>query len=587
MEENGPVAIAFVAAGVLAVALTPLAARYARVVGLVAPLRPDRWGSRPTPLLGGVAIVIGVLAPLLVVARQDEQSAIVVLALLGAFTLGIVDDVRGLRPTSKLVGQVLIAGGLAFGGVRLQLVDLPALAFAVTVFWVVGVMNAVNLMDNMDGLAAGTAAIAAGVLFVMSPMDPGWVRILSATLAGACLGFLVHNFAPAKVYMGDAGSQTLGFGLAAIALMLTNVAKANLGLALLGPLLVLGLPLYDTALVALVRRIEGRPVSRGGRDHTSHRLASRGLGERETVLVLYAVAAGFAVLGLFASALGFALVPLMVVVVIALALFGSFLTETPSRLGAERSSPQRREIFDAARRLLRFGGEIGLDLVLASTALFSAFLIRFEADRLADWLPLFVQATAIVVPLQLAAFVVFGVYRTLWRYISTTDMTAIAGGSIAGTVAASVIMLYVLGYAAQSHAVLLIDGLLLAALVAGSRFFLVWLRDSLALRPKTGARRVLIVGANETGRLALQVMLRSTETSYQAAGFVDDDPGKIGRQIAGVRIYGPVSALESLIRREQADLVVLATEGGRVDRAELRHLLDRTGVETREFARSI
>jgi UDP-GlcNAc:undecaprenyl-phosphate GlcNAc-1-phosphate transferase len=135
--------------------------------------------------------------------------------------------------------------------------------------------------------------------------------------------------------------------------------------------------------------------------------------------------------------------------------------------------------------------------------------------------------------------------------------------------------------------VLLIDGLLLAALVAGSRFFLVWLRDSLALRPKTGARRVLIVGANETGRLALQVMLRSTETSYQAAGFVDDDPGKIGRQIAGVRIYGPVSALESLIRREQADLVVLATEGGRVDRAELRHLLDRTGVETREFARSI
>ncbi len=581
-------ALAFAASVATALALTPLAAGAASAAGLVKQPRPDRWSSRPTPMLGGVAVVAATLAPLLVTARIDQETAVVVVGLFAAFVLGVVDDVRGMRPTSKLVGQVLIAGGLAFGGVGLQLVDYPAFAFVLTVFWIVGVMNAVNLMDNMDGLAAGVAAIAAAVLFAMAPpVEPGWIRILAATLAGACLGFLAYNFAPARVYMGDAGSQSLGLALAAIALMLTNVAKANFGLALLGPLLVLGLPLYDTALVTLVRRIEGRPVSQGGRDHASHRLASRGLGERETVLVLYAVAAGFALLGLSASALGLALVPLLVLVVVALVLFGSFLAESPAQLAAEGSSPERREIVGAARRLLRFGSEIGLDVALASTALFSAFLVRFEVESIDFWLPLFVQAAPVVVSLQLAALVVFGVYRTLWRYVSTTDVTAIAAAAVAGTGLAGAIMLLLLRWTAQSRAVLLVDGLLFAAAIAGSRFFLAWLRDSFRLRPKAGARRVMIVGANETGRLALQVLLRSSEAAYRIVGFVDDDPGRIGRRIAGVPIFGPVSALETLAQREEVDLVVLATEGQLADRAQLRQAIESVGLESREFARSI
>ena len=585
---NGlPSGAIFGLAALLAIALTPLAGRYARLIGAVAPARADRWSSRPTPLLGGVAMLAAILVPVFALVRQDTQSAVVVIGLLAAFCLGLVDDIRGLRPTSKLVGQVLIAGGLAFGGVHLQVVDFPAFAFVLTVFWIVGVMNAVNLMDNMDGLAAGTAAIAAGVLFVMAPVEPEWIRALSAAMAGACAGFLVHNFAPAKIYMGDAGSQALGFGLAAIALMLTNVAKANLGLALLGPLLVLGLPLYDTALVTLIRRLEGRPVSQGGRDHTSHRLASRGLGERETVLVLYAVAGGFAVLGLSSAALGLALVPLMVVVAVALVLFGAFLSEGPAQLAAERSSPERRQMLGAARRALRFGGEVALDVILASTALFSAFLIRFEAQRIEDWLPLFMQASAVVIPLQLAAFVVFGVYRTLWRYVSVTDVTSIAGGAVAGTFVAGAIMLYVLQYHAQSRAVLLIDTLLIAAFIAGSRFFLVWLRHSLAVRPKAGARRVLIVGANDTGRLALQMIVRATDTPYRVAGFIDDDPGKIGRRIAGVPIFGPIAALDAIIEREEIDLVFLASEAGAIERAHLWQQVERTGTEAREFVRSL
>lgn len=585
-----PLPVVLVFAGALAIALTvtPLAARVASATGLVAPARPDRWSSRPTPLLGGVALIAAAVAPFLVVARIDEHSAAVIGGLLAAFVLGFIDDVRGLRPTSKLVGQVLIAGGLAFAGVRLQLVDMPAFAFLLTVFWIVGVMNAMNLMDNMDGLAAGIAAIAAAVLFVMAPLvEPQWIRLLCASLAAACLGFLVYNFAPARVYMGDAGSQVLGLALAAIALMLTNQAKANVGLALLGPLLVLGLPLYDTALVTLVRRLEGRPVSRGGRDHTSHRLASRGLGERETVLLLYAVAAGFALLGLSASALGFAILPLMVLVVVALVLFGLFLVETPATMRAEAASPGRRQIIGAGRRMLRFGGEIGLDLMLASTALFSAFLIRFEVDSIEFWLPLFIQATPVLVPLQLAALVIFGVYRTLWRYISTTDVTSIVLASVAGTAAGGVVMLAILGWSAQSRAVLLLDGLILAVSIAASRLFLAWLRDSLALRPRAGARRVLIVGANETGRLALQLLLRSNEAVYRVAGFVDDDHGKIGRRIAGVPIFGPISALEGIVQREQADLVIIATAGPPNEGAHIRQAVESTGVESREFARPI
>ncbi len=561
-------------------------ARLALVTGVVSPPRPDRWAARPTPLFGGVAIALGLVVPALIVLWPAQRPlAVIALGAIAALALGLVDDVRGLRPTTKLVGEVILASGLALGGVRAEILSFPPADFVLTVVWVIGMMNAVNLIDNMDGLAAGVAAIAGAVLVFMAPADTPYAGVVAASLAGGCLGFLVHNFPPAKVFMGDAGSLTLGFVLAALALAVTNTVASNVGLAVFGPLLALGLPIYDTALVTFVRRLEGRPLSKGGRDHTSHRLAALGLSERETVLSLYALASGLALLGLISSALGFAVLPVVALVVVGLILFGVFLSEAPTPSPGPGPGATRSHVLGAGRALLRFGGEVVLDVVLATIALFSAFLIRFESLPIDVWMPLFVTAAPFVIPLQFAAFVALGVYRALWRFIGVTDVLAIVRSAFVGTLAAGFIMLYPLGMYTQSRAVLLIDWVLVSVLVAGSRLSLVWLRHWFALRPRTGDRRVLIVGANETGEIALRLMLHSSLASYHPAGFLDDDPGKLRRRIAGVPVLGLVADLDGVAQREHADLVVLALDGNAQERQRVLESCARLGIECREFDR--
>lgn len=581
MVPLGAVA-SFVAAALSSAALTPIAARVAARAGLFSPARPDRWGSRPTPLLGGLAIVLALLVPLTALAGTEDKLSVIAIGTLGALVLGLVDDVRGLRPSSKIVGQTILASGLAIGGVRVELVDFAPLGFLLTLVWVVGLMNAVNLIDNMDGLAAGVCAIAAGVLLFMAPLEPAWVRLLSAATAGACIGFLVHNFPPARVYMGDAGSMALGFVLASLALLLTNAAASNVGLAVLGPLLVLGLPIFDTALVTIARRLEGRPVGAGGRDHTSHRLAARGLSERATVVVLYAIAAGLALLGLLSDALGLVFLPLAGLVVVGLAVFGIFLLVAPE-VEEERHTPARRLVMGAGRRLLRFGGEIVLDASLATIALFSAFLIRFESLPPATFVHLFLQAAPIVIPIQLVAFILLDVYRILWTYMGVTDLVVVLRASFIGTLTAGLLMLYVLGFTDQSKAVLLMDGVFLAVLVSGSRLFFVSLRHWSEFRLRKRDHRVLIIGASERGQLALRLLLRNREIAYFPAGFIDDDPGKQRRRIGGIPVLGRVGDLASVVRRQRADLVVLAVSDDETRDAVRASCAD-LGVELRELS---
>lgn len=583
MFASGYEVAALLIAALTSLAATPLAARIASKLAVVAPPRPDRWGSRHTPLLGGLALVGAALLPILY-AEGDRRLAVVAIGTLAALILGLIDDVRGLRPTSKIVGQAIIASGLAFGGVTVEIVDFPPISFVLTLIWVIGIMNAVNLIDNMDGLAAGVCGIASAVLLLMAPAEPEWVRFFAAALAGSCLGFLMHNLPPARVYMGDAGSMSLGFLLAALTLILTNAEASNVALAVLGPLLVLGLPIFDTALVTVSRRLEGRPVGRGGRDHTSHRLAARGLSERTTVFVLYAIAASLALLGLLSKAFGLAFLPFVGLVVVGLAIFGAFLFETPEPAGSEHTAA-RTAVLGAGRTLVRFGGEITVDITLATIALFSAYLIRFESLPTSAWLHLFVEAAPIIIPLQLGAFLLLGVYRILWSYLSISDLLVVLRAAVVGTAAAALLILYALPMAGQSRAVLLMDGIILMLLIASSRLFLLWLRDWFGRRPRLASRRVLIVGASEKGELVLRLMLRSKDTTYHLAGFLDDDPGKQRRRIAGVPVLGRVSDLSEVAQRASADLVVVAID--QEDRRELvREGCARLGIELRELSQS-
>jgi UDP-GlcNAc:undecaprenyl-phosphate GlcNAc-1-phosphate transferase len=286
----------------MAVGATPVVRHVALRLGVI-----DRPNSRkihvnPIPLLGGVAIYGAFIAALLLFGnrfRLNELIGILVGASLMSF-LGLWDDRRGVSPFFKLVGQFLAASILVISGVRIGTFPWEAVNIAVTLGWVVVITNAMNLLDNMDGLSGGVGAVAAIFFLLLAAMNDQYlVGALSAALVGACLGFLVYNFNPASIFMGDAGSLFLGFILAAVGIKLRFPEGVEI-VTWMVPVLVLGLPLFDTTLVVLSRlRRNLNPLTTPGKDHVSHRLVALGYSRREAVLVCYLVCAGLGVVALF------------------------------------------------------------------------------------------------------------------------------------------------------------------------------------------------------------------------------------------------------------------------------------------------
>jgi UDP-GlcNAc:undecaprenyl-phosphate GlcNAc-1-phosphate transferase len=310
--------LAFALAAAGGLVLTPLVIRLAWRLGAVEQPRSDRWHRRPTALLGGTAIYLAsAIAAVSILPRMPspQPATLSLWPGLGAaatllFLLGLIDDRRGLSPRAKLLGEAAAGALLVASGIHVPWVSPPWLAAALTVLWVVGITNAVNLLDNMDGVAAGVVAIAALALAVLD-QGQGEVAVLALCLAGACCGFLRYNFHPARIFMGDCGSLYLGFCISALSLMAGMQHEGNVTASLVAPAAILALPIFDTTLVIVSRRRHGRPVMQGGRDHTSHRLAALGLPERSVALLLYA---GGAVQGAVALA-ALRLPPLAVVFV--------------------------------------------------------------------------------------------------------------------------------------------------------------------------------------------------------------------------------------------------------------------------------
>ena len=284
----------YAASFAVSAALVPLCRTIALTRGYVARPRKDRWNKRPTALFGGVAIAVTVLG--LATAAGDLLA--LALPLIGGlliFIVGVTDDIHSLKPTTKLIAEIALAAMFVFFGERLRWTDLPAVDMLLTMVWLVGVTNAFNLLDNMDGLCAGIAIIAGAALLVglVGRPEVGPEMRYLAILLGATSGFLIYNAYPASIFMGDAGSLFLGLTLAALTLTAGGPAHDRSRiLSIVGaPMLVLLIPIFDTTFVTVSRLLSGRPVSRGGRDHSSHRLVAIGLSERSAVRVLWALAA--------------------------------------------------------------------------------------------------------------------------------------------------------------------------------------------------------------------------------------------------------------------------------------------------------
>ena len=282
--------LAFSVAALTALVGTELLRRVALAAGFVDRPGPAKVHVRPIPYLGGAAIAGAAFAGWLFAPRLPSRLAVTAVAAAFLVLVGLLDDHRILGHRSRLVAQVAAAAAVIAAGVRAEPSGISPLDIAVTFLWIVGVTNALNLLDNMDGLAAGVGAVAAGGLFVLlAGADQAAVGVCAAALAGACCGFLAYNARPATIFMGDAGSLFLGFVLAVAAIEVQPDLRPPGSLVV--PLVLLALPVLDTTVVTLARLRHGRRIMVGGTDHLSHRLVALGLPPGAAVGTLVGVQA--------------------------------------------------------------------------------------------------------------------------------------------------------------------------------------------------------------------------------------------------------------------------------------------------------
>ena len=315
-------------AGAIVLALTPLVRRWVVRHGLLKPPSARSMHQRPMPHMGGLAIVGGFTVAAAATCWQVPGVPGILAGGLVIALVGVIDDVWNLRPWQKLLGQIASGVVLAMFGSRIGWVTNPlggilytgGVGYVLTVIWVVAVENMVNLADGLDGLAAGVTGIASLALLVVSLHQGDTASaVLAAALAGATVGFLRDNFAPANIFLGDTGAMYLGYGLAALAVLGTDKQAAALAIGV--PVLALGLPFFDTAF-AIVRRLRSRqPIGQADSGHLHHRLIDRGLSQRRAVLLLYSIAVacgvGAVLVVLLPRGIGFAIVAVLLLALLA------------------------------------------------------------------------------------------------------------------------------------------------------------------------------------------------------------------------------------------------------------------------------
>lgn len=404
----------------LAAWLTALLVRIAPRRGWVANPRRDRWNVRVVAQYGGIPILLAfsITASFFF---HTHQNLVLMLLTWGIAMVGLADDVAGLSPRAKLVGQTMMAGLAVYAGIEHPLTTHFWINAAFTVFWIVGITNAINLLDNMDGLAAGIAIIAAAqIVLLAGPSSP--ISGLALCMLAALAGFLIFNINPAKVFMGDVGALSVGFFLGCASVK-TAEHLSSLASVLFVPCLVLFIPVFDTLLVSVTRRTRGRPISLGARDHASHRLVLIGLSERQAVSLLYVIAATAGVMGfLWKSSWGDLGAGIVALFLIGSALFWVYLAKL--ELPTTWLSPGDTRVVSIPHYLQQIVTGIFfvlLDAAAISLGMYFAYLIKFERlDRVLLGRFLFTAALALAIKLPL--LVVFAAYEHKWGITRRRDV---------------------------------------------------------------------------------------------------------------------------------------------------------------------
>ena len=589
------IALAFVIATVASVTLGAVVRRFAPSFGAVVPPRPDRWHRAPTPTMGGIAIAAATVIGFVVVAVNPSLVAnpLPWAPALGAsfamFVVGVLDDRLQLSPVAKLVSSLAIGAFLVFALAGTEPdASSQTLHTLIAIVWFAGVCHAFNLLDNMDGLLAGVAFIAAAFFaYLLGGVLGGALVLLLSSLAGALLGFLYWNRPAARLFMGDSGSLFIGGLLASASL----VPVFETGLALSSPILpvaiILTVPLFDTAFVLVLRRLAGRSATKGGTDHVSHRLVSLGFSERSAVRILYllgiaggGVAAVMVLNNRFEPEL-----PIVAAYGVVLVLLGIFLARVPA-YNAEDFLALQKSSFAPFLKDLAFrwhAGQVMLDLILITVCYYAAYRLRFEGEDLDNFLRYFMASLPIVLGCKLTALYASGLYQRSWDTFGLRDLTAVARGVAIGSLLSVSAAFYLYREVGASRVVFILDAILLTVAIIATRVSFRSMNLVAATRNKR-SRRVLVYGAGNFGRMLVREMRSNSAWNMNPVVFIDDDVAKVHQWIVGVPVRGSIDCLEATLQRYGVDEVILSSRAinGSIE-TRIREICARTNRPVRRL----
>lgn len=545
---------------------TPLVIELAQMRGWIVAPRKDRWHTKPTALMGGIAIYFSFLSLIIAASTFVSINWWIILAASIMFFAGLVDDLIELKPIYKLLVQVastflLIYQGYIFGSDQLSWIGVP-----ITFFWVIGITNAINLLDNMDGLSAGISCIVAIIIGSISVMGGHYSTALIAfILAGATLGFLRYNFNPARIFMGDSGSLFLGFTLSYLSLAVQkDLGNTSIFILLILPLAIMVIPIMDTSLVTIKRLISGRKIYVGGKDHTSHRLVALGLTEKKAVLLLYSIALvwGLATVFLINVNQSAYYLPVVAILLIITSFFGLFLSnvkvynESEEKLAYLRSRGQNVETAGVLLRLLLMNKKIlvgvSFDILVISASFYLTSLatgLNFIESRI---------VLALFILVKILAFFVANSYRKTWRYISVSDLNS---NSLSGLVASLLLFVVCNLYFKSLHIepmFYVVDFIVTLFGIMLIRVLFKYFRETI-LRYRSYEHKVLIYGAGELGNMLSKQLFFSEKYRFRPVGFIDDDSSIVNTIINGIEVMGTPEQIVEICNRLNITKVIAAS----------------------------
>ncbi|HYM11527.1 MAG TPA: hypothetical protein VEU62_12390, partial [Bryobacterales bacterium] len=534
-------------------ALAALLIRLSRRFHLNARPRADRWHHHSTPNTGGMAILGG--CAIVYAAGAWGRSPVIAMAAAGMALLGFLDDRVELTPLVKLSGQCVAIMAVLSHGVVLRATASEAANLALTFLWIAGITNAFNLIDNVDGLCSGVTVIICAFRF-WSALEHGDTEgaLLLAILAGGFLGFLFFNYKPAKIFLGDGGSLFAGFTLSTLAIA-APVPQTRVFLsAIFCPALTFLYPIFDTVLVSTLRRAAGRPISVGGRDHSSHRLASLGLSEQKVVWLLWALTAAGSAAGLLTYAMPLEALAAGAILAVGVTVFGVFLGTLPSFALPQTAPAQATSI----RRLiptLRAGIILIVEALLAGVALLAAFLVRWDGSLLGPPLRQFLLSLPAVMGCQALSCLGFRTFNLGWRWFGARDLLTLGESSVLGA-ALAMLAVAASGVRSYSGVVILLYVFLLFCFGVGLRVSMSLLWQTLA--PAPAGRRAAVLGADPSGELLVTVLQRHSGMDACPVLILDTDWASDHTRIDGIPVRYAGRNLAGILRQYKVEILMLS-----------------------------